>query len=91
MSDNTETKIYDKTDEVIKELLKSLLLKYQIRLETSMKDSDFIFDCIHLLYYKCHKSNLNHGGLYIDFPDWIKNKKAKINSTNDDENDFNPM
>ena len=53
-----------------------------------MKDSDFIFDCIHLLYYKYHKSNLNHGGLYIDSPDWIKNKKAKINSTNDDEKWF---
>ena len=23
---------------------------------------------------KCHKVNPNHGGSYIDYPDWIKNK-----------------
>ena len=33
----------------------------------------------HLLYYKCHKVNPNHGRSYIDFPDWIKNKKATVN------------
>ena len=35
-----------------------------------------------LLYYKCHKINRNHGGAYIDFPDWIKSKKATINPIN---------
>ena len=34
-----------------------------------MKGSDFIFNCVHLLYYKCHKVNPNHGGSYIDSPD----------------------
>ena len=29
---------------------------------------------------KCHKVNPNHGGSYIDYPDWIKNKKATINT-----------
>ena len=37
-----------------------------------MKGSDFTFDCINLLYCKCQKINLNHGGSYKDFPDWIK-------------------
>ena len=41
-----------------------------------MRGSDVIFDCVHLLYYKCHKINPNHGRSYIDSPDWIKNKKA---------------
>ena len=49
--------------------------RYQIGLETSMKGSEFLFDCVHLLYYKCHKTNSNRGGLYIDSHDWIKNKK----------------
>ena len=40
-----------------------------------MKGSEFIFDYAHLLYYKSHKISLNRGGLYIDSPDWIKNKK----------------
>ena len=54
-SDNTPIMINDKVDEVIEELFQSLLPRYQIGLETSMKDSDFIFDCVHLLYHKCHK------------------------------------
>ena len=32
--------------------------------------------------YKCHRINLNHGGSYIDFPRWIKNKKVTINPIN---------
>ena len=34
-----------------------------------MKDSEFIFDFVHLLYYKCHKTNTNCRGLYTDSPD----------------------
>ena len=35
----------------------------------SMKDSDFIFDCVHLSYYKCHKTNFKLNGSYIDSSD----------------------
>ena len=37
---------------------------YQIGLETSMRVSDFIFDCVHLLYYKCYERNLTRWILY---------------------------
>ena len=47
-----------------------------------MKGSEFVFDYVHLLYYKFHEINPNRGGSYIDSPDWIKNKKATINSIN---------
>ena len=47
-----------------------------------MRGSDYIFDYVHLLYCKCHKINPNRGGSYIDSPDWIKSKKARINSIN---------
>ena len=47
-----------------------------------MRGSGFVFGYVHLLYYKCHKINPNCGGLCIDFPDWIKNKKATINPVN---------
>ena len=50
-----------------------------------MKGSDFIFDPVQLLYYKCHKVIFNRGGLYIDFPDWIKEEKATINPKNTDK------
>ena len=48
-SDNIEVVIYDKADEVIEELLQSLLSRHQIELETSIKVSDFVFNCIYLL------------------------------------------
>ena len=47
-----------------------------------MKGSEFVFDYIHLSYYKYHKMNPNCSGSNIDFPDWIKNKKTKINPIN---------
>ena len=77
-SDNIETMINDEADEVIKELFDSLKNRYQNNFE-SMKGSEFVFDYVPLLYYKCHKINLNYGGSYIDSLDWIKNKKATIN------------
>ena len=51
-----------------------------------MGGSEFVFDCVQLLYNKCHKINLDHmdhAGSYIDSPDWIKNKKATINPINE--------
>ena len=73
--------ISDEADEVTKELLDSLKSRYQNSLE-SIKDSEFVFNYGQLLYCKCHKINLNHGGSYIDSPDWIKNKKTTINPIN---------
>ena len=56
-SENIEIMINDEPDEVMEELFQSLLFMYQIGLETSLRGSDFIFDCVQLLYYKCHKIN----------------------------------
>ena len=71
-SKNIEIIIYDKADEVIKELSELLLKRYQLGLVTPMKGSDFIFGCVHLLYYQCHKINLNRGGPYKDSSHWTK-------------------
>ena len=46
-----------------------------------MKCSGFVFDKVHLLYYKCHKM-VDRGGSYIDSPDWIKSKKPTTNPIN---------
>ena len=51
-----------------------------------MKGSEFVFDCVLFLYYKCHKINLNRGRSYIDSPNWIKNKTASINPINKKDN-----
>ena len=42
----------------------------------------WLFDFVHLLYYKCHKINSSRVGSYIDSPEWLKNKKAIINPIN---------
>ena len=51
--------IDDEADEVIKQLFDSLKNRYQSDLE-SMKGSEFAFDYVQLLYYKCHKINPNY-------------------------------
>ena len=52
-----------------------------------MGGSDFIFDLVQLLYYKCQKIKFKHGGSYIDSSDWIKKKKA-TNPKNEDDKCF---
>ena len=74
---------------VTDKLFKSLRSRYQENLETSMKGSDFIFDSVQLMYYMCHKVNFICRGSYIDFPDWVKKKKATMNSKTTDIKCFN--
>ena len=40
--------ICDEADEAIEELSESLIKRYQIVLETSIKGSNFILDCVNL-------------------------------------------
>ena len=49
-------------------------------------DSEFVLDYVQLLYYKCHKINLDRGGSYIDSPDCIKYKEPIINPINKKDN-----
>ena len=75
-SDNTDFMIYDNADKVTEDIFETLLKRDEIGLEISMRVSDFIFDCVHLFYYKYHKINPNRGGSYLDSPDWIKKQKS---------------
>ena len=78
-SDNVKTMMGNKADDVIKELFESFKKRYQEGLETKMKESQFVFESVDLLYYSLYKISLNRGGSYIDSPEWLKNKKAMIN------------
>ena len=60
-SDNTEIMIGGDTNQVIKELFKSFLQRYQEGLQEKMRGSEFEFDGIHLLYYDFNKISLNRG------------------------------
>ena len=48
-SDNIDIMIYDKADEVIKDIFELIIFRYQIGLETLMKCTDFIFGWVQLL------------------------------------------
>ena len=78
-SDSVELMTYDNVDDIVDELFVSLFSRYQIGLEISVRGSDFIFDSVQVLHYKCQKINFKRGGSSIDFPDWIKKEKATIN------------
>ena len=54
-----------------------------------MVGSGFIFDSLKIMYCKCNKVNFRRGVWYIDSQDWIKKKKAIINSTNKNDKCFN--
>ena len=69
--------INDKEDDIKEELSHSLLSRYKIELEMSLKGGGFMFDCVRLLYYKFPKTNFKCGGLYIDSLDWIKTIKQQ--------------
>ena len=73
-SDTIKVMINDRADKVIKvieELFKLLKNRYQNNLKSmkSSEGSEFVFDYVHLLYYKCHKINPNCDGSYMDSPD----------------------
>ena len=83
-SDNTEIMTGSDTNEVIEELFKSFLQRYQEGLQEKMRGSEFEFDGVNLLYYNFNKISLNRGRSYIESAKWIKDKKSTINPKNDD-------
>ena len=86
--DNEEFMNGSDTDEIIKELFKSLLQRYQENLQEKMRGSDFAFDGVNFLYCDFSKISISRGGSYIDFPKWLKNKKSTINPKNNDHKCF---
>ena len=52
-SDNIESKMNHEVDEVIEEIFESL--KKDVKIGRINKGSEFVFDFVHLLYYKCHR------------------------------------
>ena len=70
------------TDEIIKELFKSLLQRYQENLQEKLRGSDFVFDGVNFLYYDFNNVSISRGGSYIDYLKWLNNKKSTINPKN---------
>ena len=74
-NDNVDIMTGVDTNNVVEELFKSTLKRYQTGLPESMRGSEFVFNCVNELHYKLHKVALNRVRSYIDSPRWLKNKK----------------
>ena len=62
MENSVNNEMRTETDDIIKELFKSFLKKYQDGLEKKMERSDFVFESVDLSNYILHKISLNRGG-----------------------------
>ena len=78
----------DDNNDIIEQLLESLLKKYEENLQNKMRGSEFEFDGVNFLYYDFNKTSINKGGSYIDSPKWLKDKKSTINPKNNDDKCF---
>ena len=78
---NIETTIHDKADQVIAELFELFCSRCQIYFQIAMKCNSFLFGNVHSLHCKFDKINLTCCGSYIIYPDYIKPKKRKNNSS----------
>ena len=87
-SNNVEFMMGSETDKIAKDLFRSLLQRYQERLEEPMRGSEFICDGIDALYYDLNKVRLSRDVSYIGSPEWLKNKKTPINPKNNDDKCF---
>ena len=55
-----------------------------------MKENEFIFDIVDVLYYKLHRISLNRGGSYGSYKNSPEgnNEKSTINPKNNDDKCF---
>ena len=86
--DNFEIMMGANTNEKIRNLINSLLRRYQGGLQEPMRGSEFVFDYVESLNCIFHKVDLKRSGSYIETPEWLKNKGATINRQNDDDECF---
>ena len=87
-TNDIEITIGDDNNDIIEELFKSFIQKYEENLQNKMRGSDFEFDGVNFLYYDFNKISLNRGGSYIDSPKLLKDKKSTINPKNNDDKCF---
>ena len=65
-SGNIKIMMSSETDNIIDELFKSPLQKYQEGLEDSMRGSEFVFDSVDVWYYHLQIISLKKSESYVD-------------------------
>ena len=78
-SNNIEILMGSETENIIDELFKSLLQRFQKSRETSNnREGELIHENVDLLFYYLQKISLTRGKSYIKSPKWLENKRATI-------------
>ena len=78
-SNNIEILMGSETENIIDELFKSLLQRFQKSRETSNnREGELIHENVDLLYYYLQKISLTRGKSYIKSPKRLENKRATI-------------
>ena len=83
-SDNISIMQGKSTNDIVIETFHSFLYDYQKELK-NIKGSTFVLESVDLLDYKLHRVRLKRGGSYIKSLKWLENKKATINSKNEND------
>ena len=68
-TDSIKLTSYNDANEVVDEVFHSLRSRYQENLETSIRETESIFNSVQLLYYKRHKVIFRRGRSYIHSSD----------------------
>ena len=76
-SDNIKLMTNSKTDHIINKPFSSIISRIQADLETSIRDSNFVFDSVDELYHKFHNKSLKCNRSCRDSSDYIINKKKQ--------------
>ena len=85
---NKEIRLSNETDGIIKELINSFSSNYQKEEIILRNGSNFVFESVDLLSYYLHKINLRRERSYTKSPEWVLNKRATINTKNQDNKCF---
>ena len=70
------------TDEILNELIESLLKTYKKEESVMRKTSNCSFDYVELTTIQFHSIELKRGSSYTESPNWLKNKRVIINPKN---------
>ena len=81
-SDNVICMPSSNTNEILEQLLTSLLEKFNDNLQLSRESSNFVYESVEEWNIHFNKTDLRRGASFIDTPEWLKHKKATINPQN---------
>ena len=78
-SDNVICMPSSDTNEILEQLLTSLLEKFNDDLQLSRESSNFVYESVEECNIHFNKIDLRRGASFIDTPEWLKHKNATIN------------